>query len=237
MSNFDYSVRTKWLLIGLAVPFFFHGVQSPAQDPEEHANVSSSAPLDPLSVDERAAAERLARSDGKVKEIVGESGVRLVSAEPILAKKIPPRESDLTVREVEVVLFRPDNEAGARVLVDLRRGSVLEVLRLRTGQVPMTFDDLADAFQLAARDAEVQRLLGPSIQDFKVQAASSQPGIEVPENIVTGLPLRSTDPKDPCATHRCMELFFRRGNDYLSEPVVLVDLTRKKVIVERRKLK
>jgi len=189
--------------------------------------------LDPLTPEEHAVAERIARNDAKVKQLLGEGAVRLVSITPVIIKRgDSPEKIDVHQREVEVVLFRPQGEVGARVLVNLRQNNVANLQRLESGQVPFTVDDLNDAFQLALRDAEVERTLGPEAKSFRVQAETTEPGAAPLENEVTGLPMRSSDPKDPCYKHRCLQLLFRRGNDYLSL-AVSVDLTAKTVAVDR----
>jgi hypothetical protein len=179
---------------------------------------------------EQAAAERIARNDSRVKELLGESGVRVVSVLPVLIKAESPEKFDVKQRQIEVVLFRPQGEVGARVVVNLRQNNVVAVSRLTGDQVPYTNDDLADAFQLALRDAEVLRAL-PEAQSFRIRPVP--PGAATPKNIVEGLPVRSSDPNDPCSKHRCLWLLFRRGNDYLSQPSVTVDLTDKRVYVEK----
>ena len=223
-----------YVLTALAV---FCARRLPAQEESqtEAPATSEGRALDPLATDERASAERIARSDKRVKELLGEAGIRVVSIEPIVLKLKSPKEMEPTVRSVEVVLFRPGGEVGARAIVDLRQKAVAEVERLKSSQVPMTADDLQDAFQLALRDSEVQKMLGGEAQSFKVQGAPGEPNPSSPENLVTGLPLRSTDPKDPCSKHRCLELFFRQGTDFVSGPSVVADLTAKRVYIERRK--
>src|SRR5215471_16665387 len=65
--------------------------------------------LDPLTQDEQAAAERIARNDGRVKQLLGESGVRLVHAIPVLIKQgEAPEKIDVHQRVIEIVLFRPE---------------------------------------------------------------------------------------------------------------------------------
>ncbi len=204
----------------------------------EQMDAAERGALDPLTPDEESAAERIARSDKRVKEIFGEREVRLVSATPVLIKQGESLEKiDVHQRVVEVVLFRPEPEVGARVLVNLGQNSVANVERLDSRQVPFTPDDLNDAFQLALRDPQVQKALGSEAQSFHVQGQRNMPPAAASENVVSGLPIRSSDPKDPCSKHRCLQLFFRRGTDFLSEPVVTVDLTAKHVSVERRKSK
>jgi hypothetical protein len=166
-----------------------------------------------------------------VKELLGESGVRVVSILPVLIKAESPEKFDVKQRQIEVVLFRPQGEVGARVVVDLRQNSVVAISRLTGDQVPYTNDDLADAFQLASRDPEVMKALGPEAPTFQIRPVP--PGRMTPKNVVEGLPVRSSDPNDPCSKHRCLWLMFRRGNDYLSQPSVTVDLTDKRVYVEK----
>jgi hypothetical protein len=193
--------------------------------------------LDPLTTEEQAMAERIARADGKVKQLLGERGVRLVSAVPVIVKRgDSPEKIDVHQREVEVVLFRPEGEVGARVIINLRQRAAADVQRLEASQIPFTRDDLNDAFQLALRDPAVQQKLGPEAQSFRVQGEGREPAAAPAENEVTGLPMRSLDPKDPCSKHRCLQLLFRRGADYLSL-AVNVDLTAKHVSVEREEPK
>ena len=204
----------------------------------EQTDAAERGALDPLTPDEESAAERIARGDNRVKEIFGEREVRLVSATPVLIKKgESPEKIDVHQRVIEIVLFRPEPEVGARVLVNLPQNSVADVERIDSRQVPFTPDDLKDAFQLALRDPQVQKALGSEAQSFHVQGQRNAPPADASENVVSGLPIRSSDPKDPCSKHRCLQLFFRRGTDFLSEPVVTVDLTAKHVSVERSKSK
>lgn len=190
--------------------------------------------LDPLTPEEQEAAERIARSDARVKQTLGESGVRLVSAVPVIIKRgESPEKIDVHQRTVEVVLFRPEGEVGARVVVNLRQKESASFQRLESRQVPFTSDDLNDAFQIALRTPEVLKALGPEAQSFRPQSQKPQPETAAPENEVSGLPVRSSDPKDPCYRHRCMQLLFRHGTDFLSMSVD-VDITAKRATLVRR---
>lgn len=228
------SGRTGFWILALTLLILLGAVRSPAQRPTS-PGVTGTRPerraLDPLTREEQAAAERIARNDSRVKELLGESGVRVVSVLPVLIKAESPEKFDVKQRQIEVVLFRPQGEVGARVVVNLRQNNVVAVSRLTGDQVPYTNDDLADAFQLASRDPEVVRALGQEVQTFRIRPVP--PGRTTPKNIVEGLPVRSSDPNDPCSKHRCLWLIFRRGNDYLSQPSVTVDLTDKRVYVEK----
>lgn len=189
-------------------------------------------PLDPLTPQERAAAERIARADKRVIELLSEAGVRAVSVELLAIKPESLASAQQMPRRAEVILFFPEREVGARIAVNLQRKAVEQVERIPGTQVPMTEQDLTDAFRLVLRDPELQKIL-PEVQSFRVQSATDSRTLVPAENMVTGLPLRGTEEKDPCTKHRCMQLFFKRGRDYFTEASVIVDLSAKHVYVER----
>jgi Cu2+-containing amine oxidase len=195
-------------------------------------------PLDPLTPEENASAEHLARNDVRVKELLGEGEVRLVSIETLALKPEPQMQTDRLERRAKVILFRPVGEVGVQVVVNLQHETVEDVKRVTASDVPMTVDDLKDAFQLALRDSQFQKAFGSLAQTYQVQIQldGSKTGHPV-ENAVTGLPVRSQNKNDPCSRHRCIELFFRRGRAFLSEPTVVVDLSAKAVYLEERKHK
>jgi hypothetical protein len=226
--------RIAFSILVLLSLIFPAAVASRAQSTQPGSKVATRRrALDPLTPTEQALAERIARSDGRVKEILGDAGVRLVSVIPVLLKAEVPEKTNVTQRQVEVVLFQPQRELGARVIVNLSQNGVVEVSRLASDQVRFTDDDLSDAFQMAMRDPEVLRVLGAAAQTFRLRSGPPTTTAAAPANTVGGLPVRSTDPNDPCSKHRCLWLMFRRGNDYLSQPNVTVDLTDKHVYVEK----
>ena len=65
-----------------------------AQDENQRESTTASErrALDLLDTEERAYAERIARTDKRVQELLGEEGVRVVSIEPILLKPKSPKE-------------------------------------------------------------------------------------------------------------------------------------------------
>ena len=197
---------------------------------------SQRLPLDPLVPDEKSIAERIARTDKRVTDLLGETKVRVVSVELLALKPQSLAAAKQMPRRVEVTLFQPEREVGAKIAVNLQQRAVEQVEPLASRDVPMTEQDLADAFQLALREPEVQRLL-PELSSFRVQTATASRTMVAAENTVTGLPIRGTDPNDPCTKHRCMQLFFRKGKDYFSEANVIVDLSAKHVSVERKRSK
>jgi hypothetical protein len=133
-----------------------------------------------------------------------------------------------------VIFFRFDGEMGVRAIVDLSRKSVGEVSRLSSREVPMTQTDLAEAWNLASRNAEVREALGADAQKFQVEGRLA-PGLAVhPRYAVEALRLEVVADNDPCYKHRCLYLLFRRGGDYLMKPSVVVDLSAQSVRIERR---
>src|SRR2546426_7413563 len=130
-------------------------------------------PLDPLTEDERRAAERVALADPRVQQLLGAGRRQLISVELFSMK--PPREQIEAAaagraiamgRFAEVIFFRPDGEFGVRAVVELPRGAVAAVERLESQQVPLTQADLAEAWQLASRDAEGRQALGTDVERF-----------------------------------------------------------------------
>ena len=137
-------------------------------------------------------------------------------------------------RFAEVVFFRPDGEFGVRAVVDLSRGAVAEVDRLASQQVPLTQADLTEAWQLASHDVEVRQALGADVERFRVQGVPVRGVVARSPYSVEALPVEAVAENDPCFRHRCLHLLFRRGDAYLMRPVVIVDLSVRKVYVERK---
>jgi hypothetical protein len=184
---------------------------SPVQRP-------SPQPLDPLTVQERQAAERVARADSRVRELLGGEG-RLSYVEFVSIK--PEQESErLAHRHAEVVFLQAKAEYGVRAVVRLgAEPTVTTVDKVSERDVPMTADDLEAARRLALQSPEVKAAAEPRLEKAKVE----------------GLRVVGADETDPCYRGRCVRLLFKVGNDYLSDPIVVVDLTTSRVSVQRRK--
>jgi len=223
------------VILSLALFGFVFGSAQSVPNQQQPRPEQKALPLNPLDKEDKAVAERLARSDRRVRDLVGEANVRLVLVQVVALKPESATESARPVRHAEVVLFQPQGEVGARALVNLASAAVEQVIRLDGSQVPMTTEDLADAFQLALRNEEVLKILGPTGKSYQVQSMSLTGTATPMENSVTGLRVRSSDEHDPCFKHRCLQLAFRRGRDFLSGPMIIADLTAKRVYVERKK--
>ena len=173
-------------------------------------------PLDPLTDAERAQIERLVHADKRVRDLVG-AAARTNYME-LLAMKAP--DSDEPRRHAEVLLLREDSRFGARVVVELGpKPAVVTVERVNESAVPMTDAELQAAGKLADANADVRRALSDQRE---------QP-------VVEGLRIVTQDKSDPCYAQRCVRLLYRFGSDYLSEPIVVVNLTKGNVQIQRRK--
>ncbi len=225
-----------WLVFLLATTAFFVFVRHlPAQPapPKKTPVPTRAQPLDPLTAAERKTVEQLALADSRVQELLGTGPRRLIYVEFLSLKSGggEGRGAERPVRGADVVFFQREKDLGVRAIVNLEQRAVEEVLRLDSSQVPMTPEDLDEAFQLARRNEKVRQSLGADTDRFAVEGV----GKGVPRGarfVVRGLRLETTDEKDPCSKNRCIQLFFRRGNAYLTD-LVVVNLTTQQVYVER----
>lgn len=174
-------------------------------------------PLDPLTADERGAAERVARADPKVRELLGPGG-RANHIEFIALKS--GSEADEPRRHAEVNFLRDDTRYGVRVLVALGASpAVVAVQRVDESNIPMTEVELDSAAKLASQNEVVRSVLGDQLAKAQVE----------------GLRVFTVDKKDPCFGQRCVRLLYRLDRDYFSDPIVTVNLSKQTVMVERRK--
>lgn len=168
-------------------------------------------PLDPLTAQERDAAQRAALADSRVREVLADAPYRVVSVD-FMADKGPSNE---TVRSAEVLFYRPDRDVGVRALVRLQPTSVVAVASVPGQQVPLTNEDYQSARQLALRHELVQSRFGQAVERAQIEMLR-----ELPSN-----------PEDPCFRHRCVLLLFRLPEGYAAGPRVVVDLTAGEVRV------
>jgi Cu2+-containing amine oxidase len=193
-------------------------------------------PLDPLTSADRALAERIATEDSRVRELIGTGPHHLVSVD-LLFLKPEKEESPAPVQAVEIdrnaeVIFRREDESGVRAIVNLTKRTVTFVSRIESRQIPLTQEDIVEAARLAVENEELRHELGTEQEGFAAAAKSSRGATG--RYAVTGLRLFTQDEDDPCYKHRCVRLMFRRDQDYLVQPVVMVDLTTRQVNLERR---
>ena len=171
-------------------------------------------PLDPLSTEEKAVAEKLVRADPRARDLLGGSAT-LVSVEFLAMKG---SGTDTPVRHADLLFARPDTEFGARAIVLLAATpSIVEFTRVDRKSVPMTDADVQEVWKIALADSGYRGRL------------SRDPGTLKPE----ALRIYTEDPRDPCFSGRCFYLIVRDGEFYVSNASVTVDLTARRILPER----
>ncbi len=186
-------------------------------------------PLDPLRPEEVEAAQRIAQSDPRVRELLAENP-RVIYVQSI-APKIGPNADEPRGRHADVFYLSGDEETGVRVLVDLAGSRVVEHVRLPQNKVPLGVADVQEALRLALENGAVRQLLGARASGFRVLS-----GPITPENAnsdrVSGLRHVAGNREDPCYRGRCLYLLFSSGGRLiLTDEEILVNLTTRDVRV------
>jgi hypothetical protein len=185
-------------------------------------------PLDPLRPDEAEAAQRIAQSDPRVREVLGESP-RLIYVQSI-APKIGPNADEPRGRHADVLYLSGNQELGIRVLVDLGGSRVVEHVRLPQNKVPLGIADVQEALRLAVQHGAVREMLGARASGFRVLTGPITPS-NANSDYVSGLRHVAGSAEDPCYRNRCLYLLFNSGGRLLLDHEVLVNLSTREVRV------
>jgi hypothetical protein len=162
--------------------------------------------------------------DPRIRQLVGPQA-RLYFGDPSYDKAAEEAflngSSDAPPRlQIDVLAVSATGAARALAGFD---GRILAVEAVRPTDVPLQDEDVAAALTIAQRNERLQAILRQGLARFRPARA----GEEYPSTayVAEPLPLRSSDPRDPCSGDRCLELIFRTPEGYL--PIrVQVDLTR-----------
>jgi Cu2+-containing amine oxidase len=170
----------------------------------------------PLTEDEAQQAVAAVRSDARVGPQVqrADQRVQVVNVELHEEDKRAPRPR----RRADVVLYDYDADETTAAVVTLGNNPRVESVVVRKGVQPqLSGDEAEQAKQLALADSAVRGRL-------RQAGMAGREG----ELIVTHIQVKAIDPRDPCATHRCVLLSFhtRRTNLYID---TVVDLTDRRV--------
>lgn len=186
----------------------------------------------PMTNAERLAVENAARSDARVRAIVGEGQLRIImtsmeidkaEAEAFLASESATQPR----RRVSVVLFNTQTNQAAHALVSSSDNSVISAGSISASDVPFVRGDADQALALAKADTGLRRAIGDTLDRYEFLESGSDARIPF---AAQALPLRSTDPRDFCSVDRCLDLIFRSEFGFL--PVrAHVNLTRRTVEV------
>lgn len=184
----------------------------------------------PLTPDERMALERVVLADPRVKKVAGAEKPRVLMSEAHVDKAeaeafISGRSDKAPAHTVNIVVFNSRTNQAVQTIMHLEEHRILELTEISAGDVPLTFEDAQEAFALAKADPEVRRAVGSRLDQFVLVDSGSSAHAPY---AAQALPLRSSDPKDPCHTGRCLDLIFRAGTGYLPLRVT-VDLTTRSV--------
>jgi hypothetical protein len=181
--------------------------------------------LDPLTPAEKQEAERIARADTRVTQMLDKGRTELVYVTFFALKPAKPSASRdpsklVVERAAEVVFYRFDGNFGIRALVNLERKVVMSVQRLEGANVPLTEQDWMGALQLALKDPEIQKLLDKDLEKFRGLSRRKSNAATRRQNAVRSLLIVATSPTDPCFESRCVQLLFRRGPVYLVDSAI-----------------
>lgn len=112
--------------------------------------------------------------------------------------------------------YRYADDTAITSLVDLNSGAVTEQSAVQHAAVPLSAGELAEAQALALAD----RRVAEAVARYRDRL------------VIEPLVVRTSEPTDPWFGRRVVRLLFRIGADYLSSPMVYVDLSRREVTVQ-----
>jgi hypothetical protein len=122
-------------------------------------------------------------------------------------------------RKVLVTHYQIEGDLTILTTVNLAKNAAESVETIAHLPTPLSEEEFKMAREMGLADSKVKEALGKDIEKVKVEA----------------LVLRTMAESDPIFGHRVVSLLFRLDKNYLSAPVVMVDLTTKKVTVENAK--
>ena len=190
----------------------------------------------PLTPEEKQAAERIARADPAVIQLLDRGRTELVYVTFFQLKPAAPgadRDPDRLVveRAAEVVFYRFDGDYGIRAIVNLVSKKV-SIQRLEGADVPISQQDWTDALRLALNDQGVKNMLGADIDKFQRLTQAKSNAATLKQNAVRSLQVTTNDPNDPCYRNRCMQLLFRKEGMYRLDSAI-VNLTSGTVRIQK----
>jgi hypothetical protein len=168
---------------------------------------------------------KTALADARVRELLGSGEPTVVSATELSDKD---RASAYLNGETEsrpeprasLLLWNRSAGRAARVELSARGSEVLAVSAVSESEVPFVPAEVDEAFALAKANPQARAAIGETWGRYRL----ARPGEPAEAFTASALPVRSTDPKDPCSTHRCLEFIFRAEHAFLPMRVG-VDLT------------
>jgi len=205
----NVSNLTRLFLIPLLAFAFTACEQMLQQGPQTQALASDQE----LSIEEQELARQLAESSARVQSLV--KGPTYFTGVELLRVK---QDDDTSSAERHAVVshFRYEGNLTILTYVDLSKKEIVGVESVENVPARLSLEEFEIAKGLALSDPRVKEQLG-----------SDMNGI-----VTEPLVVHSASPEDPMFGRRLVRLLFRIDRDYLSKPIVIVDLTDRKVIIE-----
>ena len=163
----------------------------------------------PAAVETRA--RRLAEAAPRAREFLARGRTIYIGTE--LVREKGPEGEDVRTPRYLVTHYRYDDDTAVLTFVDVARNAVAEAREVRHLPVRLTTGELERARGLAFADGRVRAELGEFAGRVTVEP----------------LLVRTADERDPWFGRRVVRLLFRVGPDYLTRPIVYVDLTSGRV--------
>jgi hypothetical protein len=196
------------LVLGLLLPVACARVQG---DQEQQARAQQARAPFELTADETRTARQLAEEDLAIPAQPSSALDRVLF---IKIDLLPDSQAQVSQRQVNVIHYRYRGDETILTTVDLGSREVLNRQILPHFPTALAPEELTRARELARADARLQ-------------------GVFMARRLHTeGRPLQAIAPQDPLFGHRVVHLLLREGNDYLTTPRVLVDLTTETVLVD-----
>ncbi len=184
-----------------------------------------------LTQAQRSVAVKIASTDSRTRELLGPGEPTVVSIDSAFDKTEADAflsgQDPIPAPRATVLLWNRATGKAARVTLSGGDAKAVGAEAVRLEDVPLMPDEVDQALTLAQADAAVKEAIGASLPRFRM----ATPGAVAAPYSASALPLRSSDPKDPCATHRCLDLIFRVEQGFLPLRVE-VDLTLHSVRLE-----
>ena len=168
----------------------------------------------PLSEDEQRRAVAIAERGAETARLLAVDRSVLSDVELVRDKSL--EEAGRPDRLALVTHYRYPGDLTIETLVNITREQVLEVRTAEHRPTPLAVDEVERAKTLAFENPDVRAALPVPVERIVVEPLLTSAG----------------SPDDPLFGRRVVRLLFKVGRDYLAQPVVLVDLTGERVIVE-----
>jgi Cu2+-containing amine oxidase len=215
MSGFRAWPSWPALVAGLCVPWILLACEGLQDRRTDDLSIEALAPSpEPLSEEEQRRAVAIAERGPDTARLMAAGRSVVADVELVRDKNLEEARRD--DRLASVTHYRYEGDLTIETLVNITDEQVLEVRTAEHRPTPLTVEEVDRAKSLAFDDPNVRAALTVPVERIVVEPLLTSAG--------------SAD--DPLFGRRLVRLLFKVGRDYLAQPVVLVDLTSERVIVE-----